>query len=129
LSKEKGWFTGPWDSELPISIGYAVKDLIGSADASNAMLLDRAPTGVDEPHLHTSLTEIYLIGRGSAQIRIGQRTVQLLTGDVLIVEPGEAHTFLSSSADYLHFVIHIPGLAGEEACSEKKLVSRDWLGL
>ena len=126
---EKGWYTGPWDSELPISIGYARKALVESADASNCNLLIRAPTGIDEPHLHTRLTEIYLIGRGSAQIRIEQRTVTLSAGDVLIVKPGEAHTFLSTSSDYLHFVIHTPGLAGEEARTEKKLVSREWLGL
>jgi hypothetical protein len=48
---------------------------------------------------------------------------------MLVVEPGEAHTFLSSSLDYLHFVIHIPGISGEEAHSEKSLVSRAQLGL
>jgi mannose-6-phosphate isomerase-like protein (cupin superfamily) len=129
LSMEKGWYTGPWDSELPISIGYARRNLIEYSDASSANLLNRAPTGVDEPHLHTRLTEIYLIGHGAAQIRIEQQTITLTAGDVLIVEPGEAHTFLSTSSDYLHFVIHTPGLAGEEARSEKKLVSREWLGL
>jgi mannose-6-phosphate isomerase-like protein (cupin superfamily) len=129
LAQEKGWYIGPWDSDLPVSIGYAGKELMRMADGSSPTLLDRAPTGVDEPHVHTRLTEIYLIGRGSAHIRIERRTFTLSTGDMMIVEPGEAHTFLSASSDYLHFVIHTPGLSGEEARLEKQPVSRERLGL
>lgn len=33
LAIDKGWFAGPWDSDLDISIGYA-------------------NTGVNEPHYH-----------------------------------------------------------------------------
>jgi hypothetical protein len=44
---EKGWYAGPWNSSLPISIGYA-------------------NTGIDQPHWHRQVTEIYLIARGSA---------------------------------------------------------------
>jgi hypothetical protein len=48
---------------------------------------------------------------------------------MLVVEPGEAHTFLASSADYLRFVVHVPGLAGSEAAAEKQPVERSRLGL
>jgi hypothetical protein len=48
---------------------------------------------------------------------------------MLVVEPGEAHTFLESSDDYFHFVVHSPGLAGEEARREKSPVPRGRLGL
>jgi mannose-6-phosphate isomerase-like protein (cupin superfamily) len=106
----KGWFAGPWDSDLRVSIGFANE-------------------GVDEPHLHTRITEIYLVARGSSSIRVERETIDLDEGDVLIVEPGEAHTFLTASAGYLHFVIHTPGLAGEEARDEKQIVPRSRLGL
>ncbi len=106
----KGWFAGPWNSALAIAIGYAT-------------------TGIDEPHLHTCFTEIYLIARGSAQVRVERATLTLATGDMLVVEPGEAHTFLSSTPDYLHFVIHTPGVAGETARTEKVSVARARLGL
>jgi mannose-6-phosphate isomerase-like protein (cupin superfamily) len=76
----KGWFAGPWDSDLTVSIGYANE-------------------GVDEPHVHSLITEIYLVARGSSCIRVEDKTVELQEGDALIVQPGEAHTFLSSSAD------------------------------
>ena len=106
----KGWYAGPWNSSLAISVGYAT-------------------VGIDEPHLHTQITEIYLIAQGTAQIRIEQETVALTAGDMLVVEPGEAHTFLSSSSDYLHFVIHTPGMAGAAARAEKVEVTRARLGV
>ena len=106
----KGWLLGPWNSSLPLSVGFA-----------NA--------GVDEPHLHLRTTEIYLVARGAATIRVDNRTVELSPGEVLVVEPDEAHTFLSSSEDYFHFVLQTPGLAGEEAHADKRAVERGRLGL
>jgi hypothetical protein len=50
-------------------------------------------------------------------------------GDMIVLEPGEAHTFLESSPDYFHFVIQTPGLAGEQARTAKSAVSRMRLGL
>ena len=110
LGVVKGWYLGPWDSDLTISVGFANE-------------------GVDEPHLHRRMTEIYCIARGTAEIRIDLQTVVLAQNDVLIVEPGEAHTVLSSSPDHFHFAIQVPGLQGEEAKADKVLVSRAQLGL
>ena len=94
----KGWSIGAWNSSLPISIGYA-------------------NLGIDEPHFHQQITEIYLVASGQAKARINQNNVQLVAGDILIVEAGEAHTFLSSSSNYFHFVLHIPSLVGDQAPS------------
>jgi mannose-6-phosphate isomerase-like protein (cupin superfamily) len=107
---EKGWCVGPWNSGLAVSVGYA-------------------NVGVDEPHVHSRITEIYLVARGTSRIRVERETVTLRAGDVIVVEPGEAHTFLSISPDYFHFVAHVPGLAGEEARAEKSSVRRSRLGL
>ena len=106
----KGWYLGPWDSALSLSVGFAHQ-------------------GVDEPHLHRQMTEVYLIARGTAEICIEQVTVLLQANDVIVVEPGEAHTFLSSSPDHFHFVIQTPGLQGEAAQDDKVPVSRSRLGL
>lgn len=62
-------------------------------------------------------------------MRVEGETIKLSAGDLVVVEPGEAHTFLESSADYLHFVLHVPGLAGEEARAGKVLVPHGRLGL
>ncbi len=109
-ASKKGWLAGPWDSDLQISIGFA-------------------NGGVDEPHVHSAIAEVYLVARGSASIRVERDTIELHEGDILIVEPGEAHTFLASSDDYLHFVVHTPGLAGGDTRREKQLVPRSRLGL
>jgi mannose-6-phosphate isomerase-like protein (cupin superfamily) len=106
----KGWHLGPWNSELAAAVGYA-------------------HAAIDEPHLHRRTTEIYLIARGEGVARVEHTTVRLVSGDVLVVEPGEAHTFLSSSPDYLHFVLHLPGLPPDEARADKVLVPRERLGL
>lgn len=107
---KKGWYVGTWNDTFPFPIGYA-------------------DIGVDEPHLHRTITEVYLIARGTAELRIEQDTVELHAGDMIIVEPGEAHTFLSNSPGYFHFVFHYPGLTLEELKNDKQLVSRQRLGV
>ncbi len=106
----KGWYVGPWDSNLSVAVGYANQ-------------------GVGEPHLHKATTEIYCVARGTAHVRVETETFVLHAGSLLIVEPGEAHTFLSTSPDYLHFVMHTPGLASEAAEADKVPVPRSRLGL
>lgn len=109
-SADKGWYVGPWDSGLPVSVGYA-----------NA--------GVDEPHVHSRIRGIYLVAQGASSLRVERKTVRLSAGDVIFLEPGEAHTFLESSPDYFHFVVHAPGLSGEAARTEKIAVPRERPGL
>jgi mannose-6-phosphate isomerase-like protein (cupin superfamily) len=106
----KGWYWGPWNADLAISVGFA-------------------NTGVDEPHLHRRMTEIYLIASGTAAMRVEAETVLLTAGQVIAIEPGEAHTFLGSSEDHFHFVIQVPGLQGAEARADKVPVPRSRLGL
>ncbi|MCB9450514.1 MAG: cupin domain-containing protein [Anaerolineaceae bacterium] len=107
---DKGWYVGPWNSDLAVAVGYA-------------------NMGIDEPHVHTHITEIYLVARGMAEIRVETQTITLNPGDMLALEPGEAHTFLHSSPDYFHFVIHTPAFSGEAARQEKQPVTRARLGL
>jgi hypothetical protein len=47
---------------------------------------------------------------------------------MLLVEPGEAHTFVSNSPDYYHLVIHAPGLNEADVGEERELVDRSKLG-
>ena len=106
----KGWYLGPWNSELNISLGFANQ-------------------GVDEPHLHRKMTEIYFMAQGSVEMRVEGTTVRLAPGDIIVIEPGEAHTFLMGSPDHFHFVIQTPGLFGEQAREDKIAVPRARLGL
>ena len=56
-------------------------------------------------------------------------SIELTEGDVIVVGPGEAHTFLSNSDDYYHFVFHAPRKGQEFKAGDKTLVERDRLGL
>jgi quercetin dioxygenase-like cupin family protein len=102
FSQSKGWFVGPWNSAVPLPIGYATK-------------------GIDEWHIHEQMFEVYLVARGWSTAVINQTTLILHAGDLLVVEPGEAHTFTASSDDYLHFVIHTPFVPGDKVILKGKL--------
>jgi mannose-6-phosphate isomerase-like protein (cupin superfamily) len=91
----KDWFIGPWDSDVPVALGYADE-------------------GVDDPHVHDSMYEIYFIARGTSSALVDGQLVDLQAGDVLVVEPGETHTFVDSSDDYLHFVVQAPFVQGDK---------------
>lgn len=95
----KGWLAGPWNSAVPIPVGYANQ-------------------GIDEKHYHAQIYEIYLVARGTSVARVDDREISLRAGDMLIVEPNEVHTFTSSSADYLHFVIQAPFVSGDKTLVE-----------
>jgi mannose-6-phosphate isomerase-like protein (cupin superfamily) len=101
----KGWLAGPWDDSAPIGLGYANE-------------------AIDEPHLHETITEIFLVASGTATVNVEGAEVSLAAGDVLILEAGEAHTFIESSDDYRAFVIH----TGWPGGSDKILVHRNRLG-
>ena len=86
----KGWLAGPWESDLPLGIGYATK-------------------AIDEPHTHDVVTEIYLVAAGTARAVIDGRSVEVSAGDVVIVEPHEVRSLTESSSDYRCFVLHVGG--------------------
>ena len=90
----KGWSVGPWNSAVPIPIGYANQ-------------------GINEVHYHAVMHEVYLIARGTSTALVGGQEVRLAAGDILVVEPGEVHTFLESSAEYFHFVLQTPFIPGD----------------
>ena len=106
----KGWYVGPWNSDLAVPIGYANE-------------------GVNEPHVHASTFEVYLVARGTSVIRVERESIELAAGDVIVVEPGEAHTFLENSADYHHFVVCAPGTGEQLNGPDKSPVPPERLGL
>lgn len=94
-----------------------------------AVAIGYANQGIDEPHEHSQITEIYLVARGTAEIRVAKETIILAAGDMMVIDPHEAHTFLINSPDYFHFVIHTPTLMDEAARAEKSAITRERLGL
>lgn len=97
--KPKGWYVGPWNSDIPIPIGYANE-------------------GINEKHYHAQMTEVYLIAKGTSVAVVDEVAISLQAGDILIVEPGEIHTFSASSEDYLHFVLQTLFVRGDKELVE-----------
>ena len=62
-------------------------------------------------------------------LRIEQMTVALCRGDILVLDPGEAHTFVSNSPACFRFVIHTPGPLTKPEERDNIVVSRGRLGL
>lgn len=91
---DKGWYVDLFRPELP-AIGFA-----------NA--------GINEPHYHNVLREVYLVARGSSTMIIDGMEVVLNAGDVIVLEPGELHTFVRNTDDYFHFVLHCPMVRGDK---------------
>lgn len=98
----KGWFVGPWNSAVPVAVGFS----------------DR---GLNDPHTHDEMFELYLVAHGSSIAVVDGRTVALAAGDVLVVEPGEQHTFTASSDEYRHFVIQTPFIQGNKRESTRQM--------
>ena len=91
---DKGWYVDLFRPDLP-AIGFA-----------NA--------GINEPHYHRELREVYLVARGNSTMLVDGKEIILTAGDVIVLEPGEIHTFLSNSTDYFHFVLHCPQVRGDK---------------
>lgn len=93
--RAKGWFFGPWNSNVPIPVGYANQ-------------------GIDLTHYHAEMVELYLVAQGTSTIVVDGKEIPLRQGDVIAVEPHEIHTFTASSDDYFHFVVQTPFVAGDK---------------
>lgn len=95
----KGWSVGPWNSKVTIPFGYANQ-------------------GVNEKHFHKQMHEVYLIASGTSTAVVNGAKVHLTKGDIFVVEPGEIHTFIENSTDYLHFVAHCPFVKDDKFIAE-----------
>lgn len=97
----KGWLVGPWNSAVPLPVGYANQ-------------------GIADCHYHQQMYELYLVARGSSTAVVNGKPVMLIAGDLLVVEPGETHTFTKSSADYFHFVVQTPFVPGDKVAATER---------
>src|SRR5262245_33613594 len=89
-AEPKGWLAGPWESGLPIGIGFA-------------------SAAIDAPHRHERTTEVYLASAGAATAVVDGVEVLVRAGDVLIVEPQEVRSIRHATPDYRCFVVHAGG--------------------
>jgi hypothetical protein len=52
----QAWFVGPWNSSIPVAVGYANE-------------------GVDEPHFHAEMFEVYLVAQGRSTALVDEKCV------------------------------------------------------
>jgi quercetin dioxygenase-like cupin family protein len=90
----KGWYNELSHPSLP-AVGFANQ-------------------GINEPHYHRQLYEVYLVARGSSVMVVDDTSIALQAGDVVVVEPGQVHTFVENTPDYFHFVLHCPPIRGDK---------------
>lgn len=83
-----------------------------------------ANVGINEPHYHAQMFEIYLVAQGTSTAVVNQQPNQLQASDMLVVEPGETHTFSQSSEDYFHFVIQTPFVPDDKTHDNGKKTER-----
>ena len=75
----------------------------------------RAGGAVPMPHVHPEQSERFEVVEGEMRFRVGLRTVIAGPGDVLVVEPGVAHSFANAGEDEARLRVEVrPALAMEE---------------
>lgn len=48
----------------------------------------------EKEHFHHSATEYYIFLRGKAEISVGDDSIEVSGGDVLVIDPGEIHRII-----------------------------------
>lgn len=89
------WFVGPWNTRMPAAIAFG-----GRAAA--------------ESHAHDTMYEAYLVASGSATLVVDGAEHRVSAGMIVVVEPGEAHHFVSKTDDFRHFVVQTPFVEGDK---------------
>ena len=70
---------------------------------------------VPMPHVHPEQSERFEVVAGEMRFRVGLRTIVAGPGDVLLVEPGVAHSFANAGAEEARLRVEVrPALAMEE---------------
>lgn len=81
------------------------------------------PGGTCTLHVHTGKIETWLVVDGSGEAKIGERTVAVGPGDVVVTEPGTPHGLVNTGRMALRFV-NIVAISGPEAISTRELEER-----
>ena len=75
----------------------------------------RAGGAVPMPHVHPEQSERFEVIAGEMRFRVGLRTIFAGPGDVVVVDPGVAHSFANAGADEARLRVEVrPALAMEE---------------
>lgn len=65
-------------------------------------------------HRHRTMAEYFLLLRGRLRLRVDDREFAMKQGDLIVVEPGEAHAVIHASRDSLLLLLMPPSVAGDK---------------
>jgi len=87
--------------------------LLDQADLT--VIQERVPPGAAETHhVHSKARQFFYVLSGTATMEVGAERVTIGAGQGLHVAPGEAHRFVNTSQDDVHFlVISAPTTRGD----------------
>jgi len=80
LLKKEGWHFA--ETDLPVQIG-----------------VKSAETPFGGKHLHKTMVEYFLLLEGNLRLQVNDEILEMEQGDLILVEPGEAHQVLHGSPD------------------------------
>ena len=95
LLQKEGWHLA--EAGMPIQVG---------------MKLGSTPFG--KKHLHKTMAEYFLLLAGELRLSVGEATMDLAKGDLVVVDPGEAHEVLQASPDALLLLLMPPPVADDK---------------
>ena len=71
-------------------------------------------------HKHRTMAEYFLLLRGSLRLRVDDREFEMKQGDLIVVEPGEAHSVIHASRDSLLLLLMPPPVENDKVELEEK---------
>jgi quercetin dioxygenase-like cupin family protein len=82
LAGREGWHLK--EAGLPVQVG-----------------IKSGTTPFSGPHRHRTMAEYFYLLEGELRLRVDERELEMKKGDLVVVEPGEAHQVLRASPDSL----------------------------
>jgi quercetin dioxygenase-like cupin family protein len=95
LLEKEGWHLA--EAGLPIQVGVRT---------------GTSPFG--KSHLHKTMPEYFLLLEGEVRLQVMGEILEIKKGDLVLVEPGEAHEVLQASVDALLLLLMPPPVAGDK---------------
>jgi len=94
--QKDGWYLA--EAGMPIQVG-----------------VKSGSTPFGKKHLHKTMAEYFLLLAGELRLSVGAATLELAIGDLVVVEPGEAHEVLHASPDAMLLMLMPPPVANDKA--------------
>ncbi len=95
LAGREGWHLK--ESGLPVQVG-----------------IKSGATPFSGPHRHRTMAEYFYLLEGELRLRVDKRELEMKKGDLVVVEPGEAHQVVRASPDSLLLLLMPPDVPNDK---------------